>query len=272
MLKLTQYLVTLYNGRKTKIMVPMRRKLIAGNWKMNGNLSSNQKFFLECIEGLKNKEKCDVLICPPNIYLESCLKGFSKSGIFVGAQDVSSHEDGAYTGEVSASMLADIGCTYVIVGHSERRVYHGESNNIVSQKVVQALRSGITPIVCVGENLEQHEAGLAVDVVSSQLRAVLDNLDCGAIARIVVSYEPVWAIGTGRSASPEIAQNIHMELRKIFAERDPLIAQKVKILYGGSMKLGNANSLLQMPDIDGGLIGGASLNASEFLEIINLVE
>jgi triosephosphate isomerase len=250
----------------------MRRKLIAGNWKMHGSLSSNRRFFLEFTEGLKNEAKCDVLICPPAIYLDSCVEELSKSGVFVGAQDVSSHENGAYTGEVSASMLADIGCTYVIVGHSERRVFHRESNETVAQKVVQALRSGITPIVCVGENLAQHEAGLAIDVVSSQLRAVLDILDCGAIARIMVSYEPVWAIGTGKSASPEIAQGIHMELRKIFAERDPSIAQKVKILYGGSMKSGNAKSLLRMPDIDGGLIGGASLSVSEFLEIINAVE
>jgi triosephosphate isomerase len=250
----------------------MRRKLIAGNWKMHGNLACNRRFFIEFTAGLKSEAKCDVLICPPTIYLECCAGELSKLGGFLGAQDVSSHDVGAYTGDVSASMLADIGCTYVIIGHSERRIFHNESNEVVAQKVIQALRSGITPIICVGENAIQHEAGLAINVVSSQLRSVLDILDCGAIARIAVSYEPVWAIGTGKSASPEMAQSIHMELRKIFAERDPLIAQKVKILYGGSMKPENARSLLQMPDIDGGLIGGASLNATEFLDIINAVE
>ena len=188
--------------------------------------------------------------------------------IAFGAQDVSAYQAGAYTGEISPAMLADFSCKYVIVGHSERRAYHHESNELVAQKSLQALRSNICPIVCVGETLEQREAGKTSEVVVTQLRAVMDVLDDGALARIVVAYEPVWAIGTGKTATPQMAQDVHVVLRNTLAERSVFAAEKVRILYGGSMKPDNAKELLAMPDIDGGLIGGASLKAIDFLSIV----
>lgn len=239
---------------------------------MNGGSVINQRFFEEFRLGVNGDLNCDFLICPPNIYLSDFGKELSRIGGYLGAQDVSAHDVGAYTGEVAASMLADVGCHYVIVGHSERRTYHGETDEVVAQKTIQALRAGIVPIVCVGESLKQHEAGLAIEVVTNQLNSVLDVLDRGAMERLVVSYEPLWAIGTGKTASPEVAQDVHSELRKLFFTHDPLIGQKVRILYGGSMKSGNAASLLAMPDIDGGLIGGASLSPTEFLAIMNSVD
>jgi triosephosphate isomerase len=186
-----------------------------------------------------------------------------------GAQDVSAHAAGAFTGEVSAAMLSDFACRYVIVGHSERRAYHAESNELVAKKAVAALGAGITPIVCVGETLAEREAGQTVAVVSSQLEAVLTLLDDAAVLRIVLAYEPVWAIGTGKTATPEMAQEVHAQLRSQLKQKNAVAADTVQILYGGSMKADNARQLMAQPDIDGGLIGGAALKAADFLAIIH---
>ena len=240
---------------------------------MNGGLAANASL-LESLQAAPelaaNGSTCEVLVCVPAIYLSQCESLLNSSAIAIGAQDVSAHLSGAYTGEISSAMLADFACKYVIVGHSERRAYHHESNELVAQKALQALRSGIFPIVCVGETLEQREAGKTNEVVVTQLRAVMDVLDDGALARIVVAYEPVWAIGTGKTATPEMAQEVHAVLRSVLAERSDFAANKVRILYGGSMKPDNAQELLAMPDIDGGLIGGASLKSADFLSIIKV--
>ncbi|MDP3785916.1 MAG: triose-phosphate isomerase [Undibacterium sp.] len=250
----------------------MRRTLIAGNWKMNGSLTANASLLADLLAAPNSGENsmaCEMLVCVPSAYLAQCESLIKQSRLVLGAQDVSAHQSGAYTGETSPAMLADFSCKYVIVGHSERRAYHQESNELVAQKAVQALRSGICPIVCVGETLEQREAGKTKEIVLAQLQAVMDVLDDGALERIVIAYEPVWAIGTGKTATPEMAQEVHAFLRAALAERGAPLAEKIRILYGGSMKPDNAKELLAMPDIDGGLIGGASLKAVDFLAIVN---
>lgn len=234
---------------------------------MNGGLSVNSALLGELLAS-PIESTSEILVCAPAVYLAQCETLLKKTSIALGAQDVSAHQSGAYTGEVSSLMLSDFSCHYVIVGHSERRAYHHESNDLVAQKALQALRANICPIVCVGETLEQREAGKTKEVVVTQLQAVMDVLDDGALARIVVAYEPVWAIGTGKTATPEMAQEVHAVLRKTLAERSAFAAEKVRILYGGSMKPDNAKELLAMPDIDGGLIGGAALKAGDFLAII----
>ncbi|QAU34709.1 triose-phosphate isomerase [Janthinobacterium sp. 17J80-10] len=245
----------------------MRRKLVAGNWKMNGSLAANASLLAGLKAGLQ-EGSCDVAVCAPAPYLAQCQAELKGSSIAWGAQDVSVHESGAYTGEVAASMLLDFGCTYVIVGHSERRAYHGESNELVAQKTVRALAAGVTPIVCVGETLQEREAGQTDLVVGGQVDAVLEALDAAQLGRIVLAYEPVWAIGTGKTATPGMAQEVHAMLRARLSAKDAGVAQKVQILYGGSMKPDNARELLAMPDIDGGLVGGAALKAADFLAII----
>ncbi|MDO8650939.1 MAG: triose-phosphate isomerase [Undibacterium sp.] len=246
----------------------MRRTLIAGNWKMNGSLAANAALLAEIRTGLSG-QSCDVLVCAPALYLSQCADLLAGSDIAWGGQDVSMHASGAYTGEISATMLLDLGCRFVIVGHSERRAYHHESNELVAQKAKQALSSGLAPIVCVGETLEQRELGQTNQVVAAQLQAVLDLLDDVAVSGLVIAYEPVWAIGTGKTATPQMAQDVHAFLRKQLDNRGVEIAEKVRILYGGSMKPENAKELLAMVDIDGGLIGGAALKSSDFLAIIN---
>jgi triosephosphate isomerase len=248
----------------------MRRTLIAGNWKMNGSLAANNALLAELKAGMAG-QSCDVLVCAPAVYLAQCSELLAGSAISWGAQDVSMHAAGAYTGEISATMLNDFACKYVILGHSERRAYHHESNELVAQKTLRALAAGVLPIVCVGETLEQRELGQTEAVVSAQLQAVLDVLDDAALANIVVAYEPVWAIGTGKTATPQMAQDVHAVLRAQLAARSAEVAQKVQILYGGSMKPENAQELLAMADIDGGLIGGAALKSTDFLAIINAV-
>jgi triosephosphate isomerase len=248
----------------------MRRTLIAGNWKMNGGLAANSALLAELKAGMAG-QSCDVLVCAPAVYLAQCAESLTGSAINWGAQDVSMHAAGAYTGEISATMLNDFACKYVILGHSERRAYHHESNELVAQKTLRALVAGIVPIVCVGETLEQRELGQTEAVVSAQLQAVLEVLDDAALANIVVAYEPVWAIGTGKTATPQMAQDVHAVLRAQLAARSAELAQKVQILYGGSMKPENAQELLAMADIDGGLIGGAALKSTDFLAIINAV-
>lgn len=242
------------------------RKLVVGNWKMNGSLATNAALLKAVREGLASAIECDAAVCVPSVYLAQAADLLRGSALAWGAQDVSAHESGAYTGEIAAAMLREFDARYAIVGHSERRQYHGESDKAVAAKAGRALACGITPIVCVGETLEQREAGQTHEVVKRQLSAVIQaNGHC--ISEIVVAYEPVWAIGTGRTASPEQAQEVHALLRGQL-QAATANAQRVRILYGGSMNAGNAQALLGMPDIDGGLIGGASLKAADFLTII----
>lgn len=241
------------------------KKLIAGNWKMNGSLAANAAL-VEALLANAGPWKCDVALCVPAPYL-SQLQALSKaSPLLLGAQDVSMHEAGAFTGEVSAAMLKDFDCRYAIVGHSERRQFHAETDATVAAKAQKALALGITPIVCVGETLQEREAGLTEDVVKRQLAAVI-HVNGHCISEIVLAYEPVWAIGTGKTATPEQAQHVHAVLRGQLRAASAH-ADRVHIIYGGSMNAANAAQLLAQPDIDGGLVGGASLKAADFLSII----
>ena len=242
----------------------MRRKLIVGNWKMNGSIATNAAL-LDGIRTGANGLAADLAVCVPAPYLAQAQAALAGSSVTWGAQDLSLHASGAYTGEVSGAMLRDFACQFVIVGHSERRSLHGETDAIVAGKTLQALSFGLTPIVCVGETLEEREAGQTEQVVSAQLGAVLVAVD--AVEKIVVAYEPVWAIGTGKTATPEMAQQVHAQLRALLLRADPVAGAGVRLLYGGSMKPDNARDLLAMADIDGGLIGGASLKAEDFLAI-----
>jgi len=245
----------------------MRPKFIAGNWKMNGSLAANEALLKEMLTGLPSPLKAKVAICAPNIYLSQLHHLLTNTAIAIGSQDVSTQEKGAFTGEVSAVMQKEFGVRYVIVGHSERRQYHGEQDSVVALKAKAALAHGITPIVCVGETLTEREAGKTEEVVKRQLAAVIhENGHC--ISEIVVAYEPVWAIGTGKTATPEMAQTVHAVLRAQLHAASPIAAERVAILYGGSMNAANAAALMVQPDIDGGLIGGASLKALDFLQII----
>ncbi len=245
----------------------MRRKLVAGNWKMNGSLAANSALLAGIKSGLDHP-RCDIAVCVPAPYFAQCQQELAGTPIALGAQDMSAQSSGAYTGETSAAMLLEFGCRYVIVGHSERRAYHGESDQAVAAKTVHALASGLTPIVCVGETLTEREAAQTDVIVGRQVDVVLAALGAGDLAKIVIAYEPVWAIGTGKTATPEMAQQVHLMIRTKLAAVDHDAASKVQILYGGSMKPDNAKELLAMPDIDGGLIGGAALKAADFLAII----
>jgi triosephosphate isomerase (TIM) len=240
----------------------MRRKLIVGNWKMHGSRPANAELLAALIAA--RPFTCDVAMCAPFVFLSDTASTLATSDIRWGAQDVSAHELGAYTGEVSAAMLAELGCRYAIVGHSERRGYHAESDALVAQKAQAALAKGVTPIVCVGETLAEREAGQTEAVVKRQLSAVIHTL-AHCAAEMVVAYEPVWAIGTGRTATPDQAQAVHAVLRAQLQAATGH-AQTMQILYGG-MKPDNAAALLAQPDIDGGLIGGASLKAADFITI-----
>jgi len=244
----------------------MKKKLIAGNWKMNGSLSANVSLLQAVLDGSKGLN-CKAAVCVPAAYLaqaQSMLSG--QSLIALGSQDVSAQEVGAYTGEISAGMLKDFAVRYAIVGHSERRQHHAESNATVADKAQRALSAGITPIVCVGETLADREAGLTEEVVKRQLAAVI-HVNGHCISEIVVAYEPVWAIGTGRTASPEQAQEVHAVLRSQLKAATSH-SDRISILYGGSMNAANAAQLLAQTDIDGGLIGGAALKAADFLAIM----
>lgn len=242
-----------------------KKKLIAGNWKMNGSLAANEALLRALIAEAGNAA-CDVAVAVPAPYLAQVQALTAGGGISVAAQDVSPHEAGAYTGEISAAMLKDFGVRYVLVGHSERRQYHGETDVAVAEKTQRALAAGITPIVCVGETLQEREAGQTEVVVKRQLAAVI-HLNGHCISEVLVAYEPVWAIGTGRTASPEQAQAVHAVLRAQLSAASEH-ADRIRLLYGGSMNAGNAAQLLAQPDIDGGLVGGASLKAPDFLQII----
>jgi triosephosphate isomerase len=243
----------------------MKKKLIAGNWKMNGTAASNVTL-LQALLAKSADWNCLVAVCVPAVYMAQVQGIVEGTGIALGSQDVSAQESGAYTGEISATMLKDFGTRYAIVGHSERRQYHGETDATVAAKATRALAAGITPIVCVGETLAEREAGRTEEVVKRQLAAVIHaNGHC--ISEIVVAYEPVWAIGTGKTATPEMAQQVHAVLRAQLQAASEQ-ADRVHILYGGSMNAANAEQLLAQPDIDGGLVGGAALKAPDFLAII----
>jgi triosephosphate isomerase len=243
----------------------MLAKLMIGNWKMNGSLAANVSLVADILAGMATV-KCRTAVCVPSVYLAQIQSLLAASSIDVGAQDVSAHDAGAYTGEVSADMLRDFSVRYCIVGHSERRQYHAESDVLVATKVQRALAAGITPIVCVGESLAEREAGQTDMVVKRQLAAVIHaNGHC--ISEIVVAYEPVWAVGTGLTATPEQAQHVHAVLRAQL-QAATAHADRVSILYGGSMNATNAAELLAQPDVDGGLIGGAALKAPDFLSML----
>ncbi|MEM9690252.1 MAG: triose-phosphate isomerase [Pseudomonadota bacterium] len=245
----------------------MRRFLVAGNWKLNGGLAANRELVSGIVAGAPGG--VDLLVCPPFPYLGPTIKSLGESTVALGAQNVSEHASGAFTGEVSASMLGEFGCRFAIIGHSERRSLYGETSAQVAAKFVAAQAGDITPILCVGETLEEREAGATEAVVGEQLNAVLDTAGVEAFASAVVAYEPVWAIGTGMTATPEQAQDVHAFIRSTVAAKDAAVAEGLQILYGGSVKGSNAAGLFEKPDIDGGLIGGASLKADDFLAIAN---
>jgi triosephosphate isomerase len=245
----------------------MRDFLVAGNWKMNGSSAANAELVAGIIAGVPGGDGFSLLVCPPFPYIAAVAAQAEGSPVKVGAQNVSEHEKGAFTGEVAPAMLKDTGCDYAIVGHSERRSLYGETSEQVAAKFVAAQEAGIIPILCIGETLEEREAGTTEQVVDAQLDAVLDAAGIAAFSKAVIAYEPVWAIGTGMTASPEQAQDVHRHIRARLAGENEAIADGVQILYGGSMKGENAAGLLAQPDIDGGLIGGASLKADDFLAI-----
>jgi len=245
----------------------MRDFLVAGNWKMNGSLAANAELTDGILAGMSASDSVELLVCPPFPYLRELAEKLAGTGLALGAQNVSQHESGAYTGEVSPGMLSDIGCEYVIVGHSERRALMGESSDIVAEKFMAALAAGLKPILCVGETLEEREAGRTEAVIDEQLNAVLDSAGIESFEAAVIAYEPVWAIGTGRTASPEQAQDVHRHIRAAVSSRSEEIATNIQVLYGGSVKGENAAGLFTKPDIDGGLIGGASLKPDDFLAI-----
>ena len=245
----------------------MRDFLVAGNWKMNGSTAANEALVSGIVDGVPESNSVRLLVCPPYPYLAAVAGMVSGSRVALGAQNVSEHESGAFTGETASSMLKDVGCQYVIVGHSERRAIYGETSEQVAAKFQAAKAAGLIPILCIGETLQEREAGATEKVIDEQLDAVLNIAGAAGFEDAVIAYEPVWAIGTGMTATPEQAQDVHKHIRARLAEQDANLAEKVQILYGGSMKGENAPGLLCMPDIDGGLIGGASLKANDFLAI-----
>lgn len=244
----------------------MRHKLVVGNWKMHGSLAVNQAL-LASVRQASAGLKAACAVCVPFPYLAQAQTSLTGSTLAWGAQTLSEHSQGAFTGEVSAAMLADFACRYVLVGHSERRALYGETDIQVADKFAAALQAGLTPILCVGETLAERESGITNAVVTRQLEAVMAKVGVAALARAVLAYEPVWAIGTGKTASPQQAQDVHAVIRARVAAADAAVAQGVQILYGGSVKPSNAAELFAMPDIDGGLIGGAALVAEDFLAI-----
>ena len=245
----------------------MRKPLIAGNWKMNGSRESIAELLNGIKAGMGDVNNAEVAVCAPSIFIGEVQSNLSGSDVTWGGQDLSVHDSGAYTGETAASMLNEYGCKYVIIGHSERRTYHAESDELVAEKFEQAMNNGLIPLFCIGETLEEREQGITEDVVARQIDAVLNRVGAAGMGKGVIAYEPVWAIGTGKTATPEQAQDVHAFIRGRVAAADADVAEKVQILYGGSMNAGNAAELLSQTDIDGGLIGGASLKPEDFLTI-----
>lgn len=252
----------------------MRKKLIAGNWKMNLGPVSAVGLLKDLNQALENQSvSSEVVVCPPYVSLHQAVSELQTSPVSVGAQNVHYEASGAYTGEVSPQMLKEAGCSYVIVGHSERREYFSEDDELVARKVKSALKEGLNVILCVGETLEQRKSGDQERVVTRQLKAVTDQLDADLASRLVIAYEPVWAIGTGETATPEQAQEMHAHIRsRIASSLGEELSTSIRILYGGSMKPANADDLLGQPDVDGGLIGGASLDADSFVKIVEIAE
>ncbi|WP_170941617.1 triose-phosphate isomerase [Cellvibrio mixtus] len=252
----------------TKASNTKRRQLVVGNWKMNGNLRENAVLLKAIVAGWHGQRNADVVICPPFPYLAHAATVLSGLDIMIGAQTVSEYEKGAYTGEVSAEMLADLNCKFVIIGHNERRRMQRESDLQVAEKFVQAQQAGLIPILCVGESLEDREKGMHLQTISRQLDAVFDLVDKSMFSNAVLAYEPVWAVGTGKTATPSQAEEVHKYMRSQLDE----IGEDVRILYGGSVKAHNAEQLFALSDIDGALLGGASLDADEFLAICKAAE
>jgi len=245
----------------------MRTKLVAGNWKLNGAREANQALISGVLNGAAGLDACEIMVCPPYVYLAEIKQQLKGNVILLGAQDVASESSGAFTGEVAASMLSEVGCTHVIIGHSERRALYGETDAVVASKFLAAHAGGLTPVLCVGETLEERESGVTMEVIERQVSAVIKAAGVEPFANSIIAYEPVWAIGTGLTASPEQAQEVHARVRAIIADSNAKIAADLRILYGGSVKGANAPELFAQKDIDGGLIGGASLDADEFLSI-----
>ena len=244
-----------------------RRSLVAANWKMNGSLASIRPLLDGVITGLETGCDAEVAICPPYVYLAELAELLKNKDIEIGSQNISQLESGAYTGEVSADMLKDFSCKYAIVGHSERRALYGESDTLVAAKFVRAQESELVPILCVGEQLHERESGDTEVVIERQINAVIELAGIASFNNTVIAYEPVWAIGTGKTATPEQAQEVHAFVRLLLARHDDAVADKIRILYGGSVKAANAVEIFNMVDVDGGLIGGASLDTDEFLSI-----
>jgi triosephosphate isomerase len=249
-----------------------RARLVAGNWKMHGSRAANEALLAAVAAGAGELTGVECVVCPPYPYLAQAADRLAGSRVGWGAQNLSEHGSGAYTGEVSAAMLVEFGCRYVLVGHSERRALYGETDAHVAAKFAAARNAGLVPILCVGESLAEREAGRTEEVVARQLDTVLDASGAASLAQAVLAYEPVWAIGTGRNAAPEQAQDVHAYLRARVAGRDGGIADGLRILYGGSVKAANAAAIFAMPDVDGGLIGGASLVAADFVAICRAAE
>ena len=245
----------------------MRRSLVVGNWKMNGSREKSRALLADILSGLVQFAKADVGVCPPSVYLPDASELLKNSSVLLGSQNVADQDEGAFTGEISALMLNEFGCSLAIVGHSERRMLYGESSALVAARYAKAIQHGLIPILCIGETLAERESDRTFDVIGEQLDAVLSTAGVASLAKAVIAYEPVWAIGTGMTASTEQAQEVHAWIRARIAKLDASVAEKLQILYGGSVKPDNASALFSMPDIDGGLIGGASLDANSFLKI-----
>ena len=245
----------------------MRRRIVAGNWKLHGDRAFAQAL-IDALAAADRPVDVEILLLPPAPYIGELVARYPNTGFAFGAQDVSPNDSGAYTGEVSAAMIRDVGGQYTLVGHSERREYHREDNHLVAEKFVAAIKAGITPILCVGETLQQREAGQTEWVIQRQIAPVLEIAGRDALAASIIAYEPVWAIGTGRTATPEQAQEVHAFIRREIAAGSDTIKGWLPILYGGSVKPGNAAELFAQPDVDGGLVGGASLVAKDFLAIV----
>lgn len=253
-----------------------RRPMVAGNWKMNGDANLAKALFVEFNRQLSDKSP-EVVLCPPTIYIESVKHEFEQSSlgikesvISIGAQSVSEHDSGAFTGEISASMLKDSGCQYVIIGHSERRSYHGETSHLIAEKFAAAQKQGLTPILCMGESSSEREANQTFKVIGDEINTVIERNGINAFDNAVIAYEPLWAIGSGNSATPEQAQEVHAFIRKRLLEGSPSIGENIRILYGGSVTPSNAADLFAQPDVDGGLIGGVSLKPTDFLSLCTI--
>lgn len=248
-----------------------RRPLVVGNWKMNGTRASSQKLLAEILAGLPADCKTDVGVCPPYVFIPEVAAAASGKAVRVGSQNIADQDEGAYTGEISGPMLKEFNVSLAIVGHSERRAIYGETDALVATRYAKAIAHGLTPILCVGETLEERESNRTFEVIDTQLKAVLDLCGVESLKKAVIAYEPVWAIGTGRTASTEQAQEVHAYIRQKIAALDATVAAGLQILYGGSVKADNAKALFSQPDVDGGLIGGASLDAKSFLAICTAV-